>query len=256
LVDSKTGNLVLFGTYMNVGDSEKKGKSIGLYTQSIDKSGKLVKEVFNSYATEISKVIPMNQKGKIEDFGFLYIHEMIQTEDGKIFLIGEQFKKVASAMGIAATLLGSTSSSVVNVSIGDLAIIEFSPDFKINSFKIYEKTSSKLGLPAGAGMLNAQMLGKFVDIMGGFDYAFTQRLNNNKSFSVGYLNRDKEEGGKKKSIFGALNYNNGTFTEQKISLENEATSTSCSPAKPGYVMISEYYRKLKKIELRLEKYVD
>ncbi len=140
LVDNKTGNLVIFGTYMNVEDSEKKGQSLGLYTQSIDKSGKLVKEVFNSFASDISKVIAINQKGKIEDFGFLYIHEMIQTEHGRVYLVGEQFRKTASAMGIASALLGGSSSSLVNVTIGDLAIMEFSPEFKFNSFKIYEKT--------------------------------------------------------------------------------------------------------------------
>ncbi len=44
------------------------------------------------------------------------------------------------------------------------------------------------------------------------------------------------------------------YVTDKIDLTTEATFLNVLPAKPGYVLIMEYFRKLKTMQSRLEKF--
>ena len=76
-----------------------KDKSLGFAFWGIDEKGKILSEKYNSWDLELGKYMNVSSKGKIEDFGYMYMHNMMQTADGSIFAIGEGYKKVASALG-------------------------------------------------------------------------------------------------------------------------------------------------------------
>ena len=58
----------------------------------------------------------------------------------------------------------------------------------------------------------------------------------------------------KQSKFHLVNFSDGEEepVKDKIDLETEASDLYVMPAKPGFLLIAEYYRKEGKIELKLE----
>lgn len=102
--------------------------------------------------------------------------------------------------------------------------------------------------------MSGPLLATYLNALGAFDYSFTQKDLDNKSFVVGYINFDRE--GKRKdrgNVFGAVKYVDGEFKTDKIPLSTDATNIRVYPGKPGFVLLGEYYKKEKKYELRLEK---
>ena len=72
------------------------------------------------------------------------------------------------------------------------------------------------------------------------------------SFSVCFRNYERSADYKGQT-FEILRYNGAKFVNDKIQLSSKATHMKVLPAKPGFVLIMEYYRKQKKIDLRMEK---
>lgn len=250
-VDNKSGNLVVLGQYMNVDDKSAKDKTLGISSYVFDKSGKLSSTNYISWATDVSKFIPTNEKGKIEDVGFIFFHKIVQTESGEVFAIGEAYKKAASGAGIAITALGG-SASLVKMVTTDMYIFKMTSDFKLESVDIFDKYKTDVGLPQGVGLYSAQTLALFIKAYDGFDYSFTLPSKDENVFHVGYTDYEKIKGEKNRTIFGAITYADGKFTTDKIDLSTESTRLFIYPGKPGYILIYEYFRKEKKVDLRLE----
>ena len=174
--------------------------------------------------------------------------------DGKIYGIGESYKKAASGAGIAAAALGSRSSSVAKMVIQDMFIFEFSKEFELVDVNVYEKGKTDFDrLPSGGSMASPHLLALMVKAYGGFDYEFTQEAKDGSYFIVGYKDYQKIKGAKNKTVFGAISNVDGEFSKDEIDLKTEAKSLSVLPAKNGHIMILEYFKKEKKIEMRIEK---
>jgi hypothetical protein len=246
----ETGENYFFGLLMSKGEKTTKDDADGIFAAKVDNEGNILTKVNIPWDVFAKQFKPVDEKGKPVKIGNVYIHKIVKTADGKIFAIGERFRKAASGAGIAMAILagGHTTSSVVKLVVEDMVIIEFSPDFKPVSVKFYDKGKSSVGLPAGAGMMGMAVLGMFAKATGGFDYAFTQEKADRSSFSVCYYSKLD-----KKNYFNSISYSDGNFTQDKISLETEATKQFVYPGKPGYVMIYEYFKKQKRISNRLEK---
>jgi len=252
--DKSKSEIVLVGQYYNKGDKSAKDASQGLCSYRIDNSGNITARNYISWVKDVSKVIPVNEKGKIDKVGFLFFHKIVQTADGRMYAIAESYKKAASAGGMAMAMLSKGGASAVKLVVEDMYIFEFTPGFGLHAVKSFDKFPTNVnGLPPGSGMLSAQLLGYVVKSLGGFDYSFTQMNEGNTVFHVGYTNFEKVKGSKNSYVFGAITYDAGNYKTDKLSLETEASSITVLPAKPGYVMVLEYFKKLKKIETRLEK---
>jgi len=92
-----------------------------------------------------------------------------------------------------------------------------------------------------------QRLAYSINYQGGFGYEYTQRSQDNSIY------REKKKGSKTKYIYGAVTYADGEYSSDKVELGRRAHNIAVFPAKPGHVMIIEYIRKQKKLEMRLEK---
>ena len=154
-------------------------------------------------------------------------------------------------MGIAAKMLGG-EGSLVDISIRDMFIFKFSPDFELADVQVFAKTKSTFGLPQGAGVASAQLLARYLDYFGAFDYTFTQSRNDNSTFSIGYVDYERKKGEKNMLRFTALTYTDGEFVKDKIDMQTKNTRMWIEPAKPGHVLLYEYSRKLKTLDMRLE----
>lgn len=251
--------LIVMGSYFNKKDNVIKDFSKGLAVYTIDNNGKILSKTFNSWVDDFAKFLPLSKKGKINDVGFLYMHKLIQTPD-KIFVVGEGYKREASAGGIALKALamagGSSGGniSVTKIVVTDLVVMEFDKNFKLVNANIYDKSNNSVETFTGGGgdFASQHMLAVMVKMLGGFDYEFTTGETDYSNFTICYSDYQKSAE-YKGMTFNALNYNGTKFTSDKIELKSKASRMRVYPAKAGSVMILEYFKKAKKIELRLEK---
>ena len=246
------GSFTLIGNYYDVNEKMAKAKSLGMTAFTISKTGEISNQKYVPWK-DASKFVDSDDGGRIKDAGHIYFHRFVQMSDGKIYGIGESYRKAASGAGIAAAAMGSRSASVAKMLIQDMFIFEFSKDFELVDVSVYEKDDSSFALPSGASMVSPHLLSLMVKAYGGFDYEFTQEAKDGSYFIVGYKDYKRIKGAKNKTIFGAISNVDGEFSKDEIDLKSEAKYLSVLPAKNGHIMILEYFKKEKKIDMRIEK---
>jgi len=248
------GKGYIYGEYFDLNDNIGKDKSKGFAFWSVDEKGKILSEKYCAWDLELGKYLDVTSKGKIADFGFMYLHNMVQTADGSIYAIGEGYKKVASALGIASKLLLRNSNmSTVKIKITDMIMIKFDQSFNVKEAKIYDKNSNNVELQSGMEFMSTPLLGKLIKYTyGEFDYAYTQVNADNTSFTVCYSDyvRGKDYKG---STFNSITYTDGKITTDRINTKSDASRAYVLPSKQGSVLLFEIYRKDKRIEGHIEK---
>jgi hypothetical protein len=258
--DSDKNNFTVFGEYFDIKDKELKAQSLGFITLTYDMGGKISNVKTNSWVNEISKAAPVNERGKFDGNNTsILFHNIVRTNDGKIFVVGEQYKKAASALGIMSNVLGgytggAGAASNVQLNVYNMVIFEFNPDYSLKKVHVFEKDKNVLQLPAGAGSMSPRLLSYYAKAVGGFDYSFTQSSSDKTTFYVSYVNYDREKGEKGKNVLGTIVYTpEKVFTVDKLPMNRKSTLYFVYRAKEGYVMITEYFKKEKRLDTRLEK---
>jgi len=246
-------NFLVVGLYYEGSDRIVQDKSQGLGIWLINSQGKIMKSKYVSWETDLGKYVKVDQKGRIGDLGYLYIHRIMQTEDGKFFAIGEGYKKVADGVGIALNVLsGSYAAGMSKLKITDMLMMELSPNFELTNAKIYEKSTNNFSVGTGSDFVTPHTLAMAAKLHGAFDYTFTQVGANNSSFSCSYTDYEKSKG-YKGMVFHSISYYDGKISTDKINLKTDASKLKILPAKPGSVLLMEYFKKDKRLDLRLEK---
>jgi hypothetical protein len=248
----KDNNVVLMGEYFKEKDNILSDKSLGLFTEIIDPSGKVLKESYSSWEGDISKIA--KTKGSyIEDKGYIYFHKIVKTNLDEYYAIGEFYKKAASGAGIAAAVLsgGRGGNAVTQITITNSVVFKFDSNFKLKEIKEFEKGKSRAPSLSdfGSPQLNAHLLKSF----GAFDYEYTQFDKVNNRFYACFIDYERLKGEKNKTAFKTIIYDEGSLTEDKIYLTTENKDYRVLPAKVGSVLLLEYNKKLKEITLHLEK---
>jgi hypothetical protein len=249
------GKPYMYGEYFAEGGNILKGKSKGFSFWGIDGTGKVTSEKYISWEDDLGKFLDVSSKGRIADFGYMYLHNMVTTANGDIYAVGEGFKDVASALGIVTGIMngGGGLVSMKKIRITDMILLKFDKDFNVTEAKIYEKNSSNIELPSGMEFYSIQASAKFVKYnYNGFDYAYTQMSKDATSFTVCYSDyvKSKEYKG---NTFNSISYNNGKITTDKIETKSKATLSWVLAGKIGQVLVMDYYKKDKKVEAHLEK---
>jgi Family of unknown function (DUF6770) len=248
------GRAYVYGEYFNTNGNIAKDKSLGFAFWAVDDKGGVTSEKYCSWDLELGKFLNVSSKGKIEDFGYMYVHNILQTADGNIFAVGEGYKKVASALGIASKLLTRGGGiSTIKIKVTDMILIKFDKDFNVKDAKIYDKNSNTQELPGGMEFVSAPLLGKLMKYTyGEFDYSYTQTNKDNTSFTVCYSDyvRGKDYKG---GTFNSISYNDGKVTTDRINTKSEATKSYVLPGKQGQVLIVDYFKKSKKLDAHFEK---
>ncbi len=246
------GKAYLNGEYFDIDANIMKDKSKGFAFWTIDEKGKVTSEKYCSWELDLAKYVNVSSKGKIEDFGFMYVHNIMQTADGNIYAIGEGFKKVADGVGIAMKVLsgGRSSAGVTKMKITDMLLIKFDQNFNVKEAKFYDKNTNNFNV--GGDFMSTPLLAKYIRSHGGFDYEYTQINKDATSFTVCYSDyeRGKEYRG---GTFNSISYNNGKVSTDKLKTKTDATYTWVQPGKQGQVLVVDYFRKAKWIEAHFEK---
>ncbi|MES2648462.1 MAG: DUF6770 family protein [Bacteroidota bacterium] len=249
-IEGKSEFLV-FGQYYDGEDRVLADQSQGLFIMTVDQKGKAINKKYLSWTKELSKFVNIGSNGKVEDIGFLYCHKIIPVDDGGYVIIAEGYKKAASALGIASAVLAQRYQSVTKMVITDLVWLQVKPNFTLEKIKIYSKNKNSIEF-GGTDVNSAASVAAFIKAYGGFDYSFTQKDDVNKGFVVGYVDYEKSDGNKG-LVFNAISYFNKKVTTDKINLTTKGSRTYVYPAKPGNIMIMEYSKKQKTMDLRFEK---
>ncbi len=248
------GKAFIFGEYFNPNGNISKDKSLGFAFWGIDEKGKILSEKYNSWDLDLGKFVDVGAKGKIDDFGYMYLHNIIQAADGNIFAVGEGYKKTASALGIISQVAtgGRSGVSMTKMKVTDMILIRFDKDFNVKGATIYDKNANKEELPSGYEFVSTPLIGKLLKMYGAFDYSYTQVSKDNTSFTICYSDyvRGKDYKG---GTFNAISYADGKVTTDKINTRSEATRSAVMPGKQGQVLILDYYKKAKKLEAHFEK---
>lgn len=249
-------NLLVMGTYFNKGDKVMKDPSRGLAVYQIDPKGNIVSRTYNSWTEDFAKYLP-NSSGKVDGVGYLYIHKMFQAPGGKLFVVGEGYRKQVSAGGIALTVVAAAAGSygafgVTKVIVTDMVMMEFDKTYKVTAATIYDKTDNTAVSSGASDYYSQHAIAAYLKMAGAFDYDFTTGEPDNSVFSVCYSDYVRTSDYKGRT-FNTIRYNGSKFTTDKIELKSKASSMKIFPAKPGSVMIMEYFKKDKRLELRLEK---
>lgn len=250
--------IVLMGSYFDQKANIAKDFSKGLAIYTINGKGKVLSKNLLSWTEDFSRFLPVNKKGKLDDVGFLYIHKMIPTPDGKTFVVSEGYKRQASVGGIAAKTLLAAAGAHTNaigatkIVVTDIVVMELDKNYKIVNATVYDKTNNTVNGSGQSDVLSQHMIAMMVKMAGGFDYEFTTGEPDNSIFTICYSDwvKDKEYKGK---TFNSIRYNGSSFSTDKVELKSGATRMRVLPAKPGSVMILEYFKKEKRMDLRLEK---
>ena len=144
---------------------------------------------------------------------------VIRTSDGQIFVVGEQYKKAASGAGIAMNVLSiaaaattgyySSSASTTQLNIYNLVIFQFDSEYSIKKLHVFEKDKNVVLLPAGSTYSSSKMLSYYAKAVGGFDFVFSQLSEDRSTFSVAYINYDRDKNLPSGNLLGVVVYTPG-----------------------------------------------
>ena len=252
-----TGNFALSGPYFDADARVLKDKSQGMGIWVMDSKGKLLNSKYSSWEGDLAKYLPVNDKGKIDEVGYMYIHKVVQTSDGNIFAVAEGYKQQVSALGTGLKVLGAMAGggggvSAVKLKITDMVMLQYDSTFKLKNAKVYDKNNNNVEMPGGSEFMGPQTMALYASAIGAFDYSFTEKSSDMSTFEVGYTDYVREDG-YKGGTFNTISYYNGKFTTDRINLKSAAKYVAVFPGKTGSVMIMEYYKKDKRLDVRLEK---
>ncbi len=252
--DPQTREFVAVGEYYKLDDKPFVNKSPGFYIKRFSEAGKPVSTKNYGWQREVMALMPAEAKASLEDNYVNYAHSIVKGANGKLYIVAEQFKIVGDGLGIALTALGGRGASVSKGKIGNMLVFEIDPQAKLTSVKFYAKDPSNAVLPPGTGFMGAGILGQIMKGQGDFDYQFMQKNDANTQFNVVYINFDKEKGEATKKVVGNIVFgDNGKYAVDKIDLTSTANYSYVYPAKPGYVMIADYFKKKGQLGMKLVK---
>jgi hypothetical protein len=148
-----------------------------------------------------------------------------------------------------------SDASSSEIKTGKILIITLDENSDLEAVDILDKASRRIILSKDYGLGNKLVLAHMTSRDGSFDHSFTLINEDMTLISNVYTDSEKERGKlMKQSKFHLLNFSDGEEDQvkDKMDLETEASDLYVMPAKPGFLLIAEYYRKEGKIELKLE----
>jgi hypothetical protein len=262
-VDEEKSEIMLVGEYYKPGDEVLKDNSLGLYARNMDMNGSDIAFKKYGWASEIANFKKKNMSAEEKDAdkgkSYIWFHKFVKTAEGNIIGVGEQYRKQVSALGVASTVMsgsGGSGASNFEIKITNMVTIELDKNLELKDWTLTKKKTSRVVLPQGYGLQSPQVMAYYIKARGYFDYQFTSSDTKKDMHQFVYtdLNRKEEKKGEKADVMiGVITVNGGEMTTQRVPVKTEARRVWYLPAKPGYIMIGEYFRKEKKIVMHLEK---
>jgi hypothetical protein len=102
--------------------------------------------------------------------------------------------------------------------------------------------------------MSPKFVSNYAKAVGAFDYKFTQTSADQSTFIVDYVDHDRQNEAGRAFVVGSIVYTSEkTFVTDKFTIARRTSVFQILKAKSGYLGVTEYFRKEKKLETRLEK---
>ncbi len=226
----------------------------GMAFIEVDKHGKLLKSNFKTFEESMGKFMPIEDH-KLKDGYYLYFHDIVRTNHNTNVVIAEKFKKAFDAGGAALSLI-SSSSGAIKLQFENMVALEYDLDGNLLQAVEIPKAKGNTGtFPQYVGLMAPYLLATISDIYGWMDYEYTLKSDDDSQITFSYVDRDRlSPDAKKTDNFGQVKYKDGKFTSDKIPIKNaKADLSHLLPAKAGYVLQVNYFKKDKKLEMDMIK---
>tara|TARA_B100001109_G_C18846479_1_gene467100 strand:+ start:6 stop:1556 length:1551 start_codon:yes stop_codon:yes gene_type:complete len=256
IYNKKTNKINLLSYYFSKDENMMNGRSIGIANTELSTDGKELSKKYISWKKDVASTLAVNQHNKFDDIGFLFFHEFVRAENGKIYGIGESFRRANKGSNTALKALAAASGDAsglayMTVEIGDFYLFEFDSEFNFQKVEIVEKSASKYDLPAwGAAPI---MLGYVANAYGCFDFSGLKTINQGKSFVLFYQNYEKRKKEKNRSVAGVISNTGGEYVTDKLDIDTEADFIRVLPAQGANILFVEFFKKEKRIEMNMKK---
>lgn len=254
-------NATIEGDKINIVGLHYKTSSIsvampdGLAFVEMDKKGKVISSNLQTFEESLGKYFPM-EKGKLADDYYLYVHEIERTKSNTNIVLAEKFKKKTNGAGMALGMMAGNGGGGVRLVLENMVLIEYDMDGKVLQAKEIPKAKGNTpSFPGYTGFFPPYLLAGAAEIWGWMDYMYTTKNEDKSEITFCYLDYEKLEDtedsdGKKTHNFGQIKFKNGTITNDKIAIANKkATFTRLYPAKAGYVLQMNYFKKKKEMTM-------
>lgn len=259
-IDPNNGDITVLGEYYDADDKSAKAESKGIFIKVLDKNGDKISTKYHSWTRDIGTFLDPEDKRAMKSYS-IFFHNIQMTKSGRIIAIGEQYRKQVSAGGVALKVLAASSSNIstdassLEMKIGKMLTVTFDDNYEIETVNVLDKKEKSIILPQEYSLVNRHLMAKYMKAEGSFDYNFTQSNEDNTLLTLGFTDREKEKGKVfRQAKFHLVNFIDGEKepVEDVIDLKTDATAIYVFPAKPGYIMLAEYFRKEKELVVRLE----
>jgi uncharacterized protein DUF6770 len=225
----------------------------GMAFIEVDKHGKLLKSNFKTFEESLGKYMAIEDH-KLKDGYYLYFHDIVRTNHNTNVVIAEKFRKAVDAGGVALSLVGA--GGPIKLQFENMVAIEYDLDGNVLQAVEIPKGKGNTGLfPSYTGFMAPYLLATISDMFGWMDYGYSLKNDDNSEITFSFIDRDRlSPDAKKTDNFGQIKYKDGKFTSDKIPIKNEkADITHLFPAKSGYVLQMNYFKKDKKLEMDMIK---
>ncbi len=266
-IQAPGGNhMMVLGTYFKKGKILK-APALGVCTAQINSSGQIIHTGLFSWDKEIAKYLDVVDTGGINDFGNLYIHDLVPTANGNSFIIAEGYKKtvndaaashneLAFFTGIATGLLTGLSirpayRDAFDFTLTDLALLEIDSSYSLKNIEPFFKEEHTTATTNNTAVkTNRIRTGRH--LAGAFDYDFVKPDNDYRSFEIGYKRYEQTET-KESGNYYIIHNRGGKNQLHRLELNSTADELWGMAAIHGFVLIAEHFLASEKFRLRLIK---
>lgn len=256
VIPQEKDTILLVGSYYTNGTKMMKKASKGVAIYRINPRGAILSKTYNAWGKEMARYLDVDDKGRLNsDNSYVYLHDAIKGPNGKLFVVGEGYKKTIYPAGVVfSTILLPISRMLLftRMKATDIVLMEFNTKDQLSRSTVYDKKDKVLGI--GTDYVNKHSAAHVFKAGGTFDYRFTTGVGDNEHFAICYY--DKRKSSRKEfGYFNILRFNGQKFRQQEILMNSAEGSISVYPSKPGFLMVIESTKKENKTEVRLEKII-
>ena len=263
-VDEARERSIILGEYYAPGQEIANSKSMGLYAMYIDMEGNKSGYKKYSWKGDLAKIMDdIDEDNKSKTHPSIFFHKVYRSKTGKAIAIGEQYKRVASASGIANMALaglggGTSNQSTTDFKVMNMIVLEFDSSNNITNSFSAKKKSHNIAMPMGFEFYPLAMVANIMNYWGAFDFEFASVDKARDRVYAVYKDFNRKEDDSKGSeksdvMLGVVSYEGGKSKADRVPINTDAKYIWIAPAKPGYITIGEYFKKEKKVSYRLEK---
>jgi hypothetical protein len=237
------GNFVVIGQYYTQNSNINKVSSLGIVIGKINPAGNFIEHKYLTWAKDIAAKVKIDEEGMIDGRGYPFFQNAVHTKDGRLYLCGELFSLAGSRLGRGAR-------------VQDFLILEINPDLTLNSVKIIDKKEKHIDWTTIALTGNPLKLANTLRLNDGFDYQYTQLDDAANAFTFFYRAIEKKDGKtiSRKLCTASKHMGDPGFETDVITMGMEAGVHKTLPAKAGHLLLIDYYKETKKLDMRIEKF--